>query len=1169
MPFQSEAQRRLFHLKASRGELSEKTVSEWEYATKNKKKLPMHVKKAAVPGDITAPEPDVHRNFEHLTKLLREQGVYAGTAHKRLLIPKSKLTEQDLAALQFVPVTVAIPEAGQDRFQSYRHPTNLFHLHSHPEGWTMHEDRHPAATMLSRNVSGMSAKSRAMWQGLPHVSDEGIPGFYSYLKGQLARTGTTAERVLAELPPGLREHLNQLPNSPTYQEETKAAAYDSGAYNALYLFHKSANIGVNPAPVVGSAVTQATSNIHPYASRLSNALVGGATGAILNATMAPSGDRLRQGGIGLVSDAIGGALGPWGMAASPAINVALQHFTAPKEEKQADHADDRLKERIKAEFPADTLTKLRSQAANLHLAPGQYYLPLKNKAGNIAAVAAFKTVGPEDRLILATILTPKKHPPTGTSLSHLLKQPYTKVAATAEEDTEDNAENHTARNITMTAAGAAPWLGTLGQRPMHKAPHFTDPKKLLQLAQPGDVWLTADTKPTGNKALISFGTGTPEGYHAGVVDSPHAEHVIHYNADTGLERDTGGKSLTSDGHFTLFRPNLNDTERTEFLERLRGQASTAEEYGKTQGNKARKALLSTKETARAAINELLIPKTDSPETATKAQAVQHQAMQAFKLDPTNKPHAATCSGGVAAALPLGKHIIPGKAPERVVPSDFYRSKLLTPIGHYRKKPRTNFEKVLQHGPTASRLLLGGALAGGTYGLSKLLSKKHKKPAATSDGTKDAAQHDSPTDETSPETSTKMPAWKQHLLHYAVPSLAGLGTYALARTQRFSSNPAIADLQRRSKGRLTLLDDNPNNPSPWTSAKMKLFRGADDVRVLNSKKLKNETKTLRNAVQQGTPLPEYPNVKHIRGAMFNQGSPAHSLRYTADADPTSNVRNITRIGDDKLYEGQLWNKHAPGAMPETYGSVLDIAPDIFKHPEDTRPAKLQAHLRKKYPAGFILKPRNDSQLGDNLLTHRDDFQELLLQPEGKGKYLRKMLAKPDEFIAQEALPLAHERKMPGYARIDNTHVPIEYRVHALEGQVIPELTDKRWLGIDPRSHSDEIAKMHAAVQKHLDTVPTRYNKGTTLGLDVAQLEDGTHRIIETNPGGQSGYLMPDYSKIPTLIGHRLYRTITGRDSPAMAGAKGLAAAGGAYGLIRANDYRLRHKKQEQEDVVEPN
>ena len=47
MPFKSEAQRRLFHVKEEEGEIAPKVVSEWEHATKNKKTLPMHVKKGA------------------------------------------------------------------------------------------------------------------------------------------------------------------------------------------------------------------------------------------------------------------------------------------------------------------------------------------------------------------------------------------------------------------------------------------------------------------------------------------------------------------------------------------------------------------------------------------------------------------------------------------------------------------------------------------------------------------------------------------------------------------------------------------------------------------------------------------------------------------------------------------------------------------------------------------------------------------------------------------------------------------------------------------------------------------------------------------------------------------------------------------------------------------
>ncbi len=44
MPYKSDAQRKLFHAKAARGEISKKTVAEWDKATKGKK-LPKKVKK--------------------------------------------------------------------------------------------------------------------------------------------------------------------------------------------------------------------------------------------------------------------------------------------------------------------------------------------------------------------------------------------------------------------------------------------------------------------------------------------------------------------------------------------------------------------------------------------------------------------------------------------------------------------------------------------------------------------------------------------------------------------------------------------------------------------------------------------------------------------------------------------------------------------------------------------------------------------------------------------------------------------------------------------------------------------------------------------------------------------------------------------------------------------
>jgi hypothetical protein len=155
------------------------------------------------------------QRFSELQGLVREHGAYAGTAHKRILIPKTKLTEHDISRLGFTPVTIAIPEAGQDRFQSFRHPDNNFHIHSHPDGWTMHEDSHPAATMLAKKVTGISRKAKAMAQGIPHASEEGLPGLYYYMKGVIGGHRSTAQRVFHELPVHAKLKLYGMANSPS------------------------------------------------------------------------------------------------------------------------------------------------------------------------------------------------------------------------------------------------------------------------------------------------------------------------------------------------------------------------------------------------------------------------------------------------------------------------------------------------------------------------------------------------------------------------------------------------------------------------------------------------------------------------------------------------------------------------------------------------------------------------------------------------------------------------------------------------------------------------------------------------------------------------------------------------------------------------------------------
>jgi hypothetical protein len=167
--------------------------------------------------DVSATPYDrvVRRRFNDLAETMRSQGAFAGTAHKRIVIPKDRLTEQDINSLGFTPVTVAIPEAGQDRFQSFRHHENNFHIHSHPEGWTMHEDGHPAATMLAKKAKGLGDKTKAMISGIPHMSEEGLPGLYYYVKGAIGGHRSTAERVFRELPTEVKLKLYGMAPSPT------------------------------------------------------------------------------------------------------------------------------------------------------------------------------------------------------------------------------------------------------------------------------------------------------------------------------------------------------------------------------------------------------------------------------------------------------------------------------------------------------------------------------------------------------------------------------------------------------------------------------------------------------------------------------------------------------------------------------------------------------------------------------------------------------------------------------------------------------------------------------------------------------------------------------------------------------------------------------------------
>lgn len=155
-------------------------------------------RKAMNPSEYDALE----RSFRDYTHKLESDGVFAETMHKRILVPKKHISEKGLKAMGYQPVLIAIPEPGQDRLTSYRHPTDNYHLHSHGDVWTMHRDAHPAASMLVTREKRPLSRAAALLRGIPHILTEGLPGLAIYgsqlINNLLGRKGSMVDAIRRE-----------------------------------------------------------------------------------------------------------------------------------------------------------------------------------------------------------------------------------------------------------------------------------------------------------------------------------------------------------------------------------------------------------------------------------------------------------------------------------------------------------------------------------------------------------------------------------------------------------------------------------------------------------------------------------------------------------------------------------------------------------------------------------------------------------------------------------------------------------------------------------------------------------------------------------------------------------------------------------------------------------
>lgn len=412
---------------------------------------------------------------------------------------------------------------------------------------------------------------------------------------------------------------------------------------------------------------------------------------------------------------------------------------------------------------------------------------------------------------------------------------------------------------------------------------------------------------------------------------------------------------------------------------------------------------------------------------------------------------------------------------------------------------------------------------------------------------------------------------------ALPWLGGAaGTaalYGLLRRVRLSKNPALRKIQEAAKGKLTGIEERgsamgmlanhapklPQSiqtwlknktgiddirdimvalPTHWQKRLLKLTRGVDDVRFTDPA-LEAELEPILHRLTRNPKAVSPITPEKIEGGLFNFRPPEHHLMFRGSANPTGNVRD-TRLLEDKALETRVMQEYMPEVSPKLYGT-----PKKFIQPNESAEV-LQQRLQAMHPEGYIIKPRFGAAAGD-VLTNKHNLQELAQGGGQRQEWITDMLKKPDDYIVQSRLPILTEKRMPIWGKKYHpgaAELPVEYRVHTVGGRIIPGAMIRRYPttgALNPFKTWLERRRLIREIQPQFDKLPAKYRDELSMALDVAKTSKG-FKLIETNPGGQSGFLAPDYIGIPSTAPHQVYKAITGRTSKPMAVAKALTGGG---------------------------
>lgn len=320
--------------------------------------------------------------------------------------------------------------------------------------------------------------------------------------------------------------------------------------------------------------------------------------------------------------------------------------------------------------------------------------------------------------------------------------------------------------------------------------------------------------------------------------------------------------------------------------------------------------------------------------------------------------------------------------------------------------------------------------------------------------------------------------------------------------------------------------------------------------------------------------------NFKGHVFHEDpADARFVRGTVESSsvPKKVLRDFIAMGEDKWKEYKFLSKHVPHTTPVAQ-SLHDVFNQlgITKIPKDVagRQAilqKIQAHVKKVH-GKYYFKDTAGLQSMGKFPTESHNLSSLY------GKYKQSDVPKRIKHI--EGLPVGspewekkwydirEEEAFPGHVLdkmfknskkvIVQRAIPVrktlpfglnpEMRIHVVGGKVDPSLGTYRYNPISRHLSPRHINEASKWVQKEvIDKLPAEY-RNTSYAMDVLPSHGPQpFQLVETNPGGMSGFLHPSVDPIST---HRLRRLITGQYSRGAAGtmaAAGALGAGGVAGL----------------------